>query len=323
MEMASAPQQLRILVADDSLVSRKLVEHALETEPYKLLFAGNGQEALQKVAEHRPDIVITDWMMPDLCGPDLCKAIRAQIQAGYTYIILLTSSSELERLVEGLAAGADDYVTKPFHSRELQARIGVGRRILAMHREIESKNKLLEEAAQKDHLTGLANRRALEEYAQRQLSGATRHKFPFWVLAADLDTFKSINDSYGHAAGDEVLKHFASMLKAETRASDFVARLGGDEFVLVVSHVEKGGVSLLIERLRAKFRAHDFGFDGNETHLGASFGFAGSDAPEDNMNFARLLADADAALYKVKAAERKPSEAQAELASGTRGSKNS
>ena len=224
--MAGASQQLRILVVDDSSVSRRLVEHALETEPYKLLFAVNGQEALQKIAEHRPDVVITDWMMPDLSGPDLCKAIRGQMQTGYTYIILLTSSGELERLVEGLAAGADDYVTKPFHSRELQARIGVGRRILAMHREIEAKNKLLEEAAQKDHLTGLANRRALEEYAQRQLSGAIRHKFPFWVLAADLNGFKSINDTYGHAAGDEVLKHFASLLKAGTRASDFVARLG-------------------------------------------------------------------------------------------------
>lgn len=321
--MAGASQQLRILVVDDSSVSRRLVEHALETEPYKLLFAVNGQEALQKIAEHRPDVVITDWMMPDLSGPDLCKAIRGQMQTGYTYIILLTSSTELERLVEGLAAGADDYVTKPFHSRELQARIGVGRRILAMHREIEAKNKLLEEAAQKDHLTGLANRRALEEYAQRQLSGAIRHKFPFWVLAADLNGFKNINDTYGHAAGDEVLKHFASLLKAGTRASDFVARLGGDEFVLVVSHVDANGVSLLIERLRAKFEAHDFGFDGNETRLGVSIGFAGAEALGDSITFTKLLTEADAALYKVKADRRKTSDSQAELASGTRGSKNS
>lgn len=297
-------EHLRILVADDSPVSRKLLKHALENEPFEVVFATNGAMALQIISEYRPDIVITDWIMPDLSGPDLCKRIRDEGNCEYTYIVLLTSSAEIDRLVEGLAAGADDYLTKPFHARELLARIGVGKRIIAMHREIQTKNRLLEEAARKDHLTGLANRRALEEYAQRQLSGAIRHKFPFWVIAADLDFFKRINDSYGHAAGDDVLKHFAALLKESTRASDICGRLGGDEFVLIVTHVSKDAVPLLIERLQKKFTAHDFSFDGRETHLSASFGFAGSDAPPESTRFMQLLADADVALYKAKAEER-------------------
>jgi len=298
--MLSATGQLRILVADDSPVSRKLLEHALESEPCKVLFAKNGAEALQVISDSQPQIVITDWMMPDLSGPELCKKIREETKAGYTYIILLTSSSDMDRLVEGLAAGADDYVTKPFHPRELLARIGVGQRIIAMHREIETKSRLLEEAARKDHLTGLANRRALEEYAERQLSGAIRHKFPFWVIAADLDDFKLINDSYGHAAGDEVLRYFASMLKENTRASDICGRLGGDEFVVIVTHGSKDGVVLLIERLRKTFAEHDFGFDGKETQLCASFGFAGAEVPQESTGFTQMLADADVALYKAK-----------------------
>src|SRR5246127_5276417 len=114
MAINKTVEQFRILVADDSAVSRKLVEHALELEPCTLLFAENGRQALQKVSEYQPQIIITDWMMPDFSGPDLCRRIRQEAKAGYTYIVLLTSSSDLERLVEGLAAGAEDYLTNPF-----------------------------------------------------------------------------------------------------------------------------------------------------------------------------------------------------------------
>lgn len=300
----SGSEQLRILVADDSAVSRKLVEHALESELYKLLFAKDGREALQIVSESRPHIVIADWMMPDTSGPELCKKIREEFKEGYTYIILLTGSSDMDKLVEGLAAGADDYVTKPFHEKELAARIGVGRRIISMHREIETKNRQLEEAARTDHLTGLPNRRAVEEYARKQLSGATRYKFPVWVIAADLDGFKFINDTYGHSAGDEVLRYFASILKASTRAADICGRLGGDEFVLMLTHVEGKHVPIFVERLKAALTSHDFNFEGNETHVGASFGCAGLDLTEQK-EFGALLAEADAALYRMKAEKRK------------------
>ena len=291
-------EQIRILVADDSPISRRLVEHALEHEPYPVLFAENGTRALEKIAEFQPQIVISDWMMPDFSGPDLCRRIR-QSAAHYTYIILLTSSSDLDRLVEGLEAGADDYVTKPFHEKELIARIGVGRRIISMHREIEAKNRLLEQTARSDHLTGIPNRRAVEEFAAKQISGATRYKFSLWVVTADLNRFKFINDTYGHSAGDEVLKYFAAILKANTRASDICGRLGGDEFALVLTHAATNGVPVMIERLRTALANHDFGFDGHEVHLTASFGMARFE-PGSPKDFAQLLAEADAALYREK-----------------------
>ncbi|MDP9146196.1 MAG: response regulator, partial [Acidobacteriota bacterium] len=149
-----AARELQILVVDDSPVSRKLVEHALEDGPYSLLFARSGREAMDLFARYRPSIVISDWMMPDLCGLDICQRLRADAHRGYTYIILLTSIAEKDNVVKGLAAGADDYLTKPFDPNELLARIGVGRRIIDLHQQIDSKNKLLEQMAHTDPLTG-------------------------------------------------------------------------------------------------------------------------------------------------------------------------
>ena len=197
-----------MLVVDDSPVYRKLVEHALEDGPYSVLFAKSGREALELFARYLPAIVITDWMMPDISGLDLCQRLRADVHRGYTYIILLTSIAEKDNVVKGLAAGADDYLTKPFDPAELMARIGVGRRIIDLHRQIDAKNKLLEEMAHSDPLTGLPNRRAIEDWAARQLRGAARHGFPYWVVLADLDSFKSINDTHGHAGGDALLQKF-------------------------------------------------------------------------------------------------------------------
>src|ERR1700681_3418479 len=258
MRMTDAVQKLQVLVVDDSPVSRKLLEHALAAEPYALLFAKNGEEAMRLFSENKPALVITDWMLPDLSGPELCERIRTDGRSSYTYIILLTSMTEKGSVVEGLAAGADDYLTKPFDSSELRARIGVGRRIIDLHREIDAKNKLLMEMANTDPLTGLPNRRAIEEWAERQLRGAARHGFPFWVVLADLDSFKSINDTHGHAGGDALLQKFAEILKTVIRASDICGRLGGDEFLLVVTHVEADAIYKTIERFREKLAAEQF-----------------------------------------------------------------
>ena len=291
--------RLRVLAVDDSPFSRKLVEHALRGQPYEVAYAKDGREALASIAEFRPNIVITDWMLPDSSGPELCRKIRGECKAGYTYVILLTSNVETERIVEGLAAGADDYLTKPFHVKELVARVGVGRRIIEMHREIEEKNKLLETAARTDFLTGLPNRRAVEEYAAKQLGGAIRHGFPLWVMLADVNKFKLVNDQYGHLAGDEVLKRFAAILKKNTRSSDICGRLGGDEFVLVVTHVPLAHVTNLAERLGATFTIEEFTFEGQNVQITASFGVGGFDLPE-RPEFRDLLSRADSALYEAK-----------------------
>jgi diguanylate cyclase (GGDEF)-like protein len=212
---------------------------------------------------------------------------------------VLTSNSEKGSVVQGLAAGADDYLTKPFDPGELLARIGVGRRIIDLNRQIDAKSKLLEEGARTDKLTGLPNRRAVEEWTVRQMRAAARHGFPVWVVLTDIDSFKSINDTYGHYAGDAVLQTFAELLKRNTRSSDICGRLGGDEFVLVISHVNAENIKLTIERFREQFAALSFPFIGQSVSASASFGVAGLSSGTI-PDFGMLLKQADKALYEAK-----------------------
>lgn len=297
--MSVAKERLKVLVADDSAVYRKLVEQAFREADFSIFFARSGREAIDLFAQHGPAIVITDWVMPDISGIELCQRIRAGSPDSYTYIIILTSVSDKENVVKGLAAGADDYLTKPFHPAELLARAEVGRRIVELHRQVEAKNRLLEELALTDSLTGLPNRRAIEEWAPRQLSGAARHGFPFWVVMADLDDFKNVNDSSGHDAGDTVLKKFSEILKTNSRRSNICGRIGGEEFLFVLTHADKNNVEFVTERIRKEFEEHEFLFGGRVIKVTASFGisgFQGKIAPQ----FSRLLSQADAALYAAK-----------------------
>ncbi len=300
--MSQSGPQLSVLVADDSPIYRKLVAHALDGQEYSVTFAKSGREALDIFAEHAPHIVITDWMMPDVSGLELCERIRSS-ELSYTYIILLTSISDKEMVVKGLAAGADDYLTKPFDPGELKARIGVGRRIICLQRDNEAKNLLLEEAARTDSLTGLPNRRAIEEWAERQIRGASRHRYPLWVVLADLDSFKSVNDNYGHDAGDLVLQKFAELLRSTTRASDICGRMGGEEFVMVLTHVSEQDIGPTVDRLREQFASLIFRFGGKTASVTSSFGIAGFSG-KGCAEFSQLLRQADAALYAAKRAGR-------------------
>jgi two-component system, cell cycle response regulator len=289
--MNKSVQQLKVLVADDSAVYRKLVEQTLPPDQYSILFAKTGQSAIDLFKQHRPALVITDWVMPDLTGIEVCRKIRASAQGSYTYIIIVTSVSEKENVVEGLEAGADDYLTKPFHPKELLARVGVGRRLVDLHQQIESQNRLLKELALTDALTGLPNRRAVEDWAKGQLSAAVRHGFSFSVVIADLDNFKVVNDTYGHDAGDTVLKEFAGILKRSVRSSDMYGRIGGEEFIVIFTHADEHNVGIVVERVLDQLRAHEFWLGGKTVA-----GFDGKGVPE----FAKLVNQADAALYVAK-----------------------
>ena len=289
---------MKIIVADDSAVSRKLIEQALAKGNYDLLWARNGREAILLFIEHHPTIVITNWEMPDLTGIDLCTEIRRQ-QKSFVYVILLTANSQKQQIIKGLTAGADDYLTKPFHAGELLARVGVGSRFAELYRDIETKNQLLEELARTDCLTGLPNRRAVEEWSTRQLSGAARHGFPVWITIADLDNFKTVNDNYGHEAGDLVLKRVAEIMKTNTRFSNLCGRLGSEEFVIVLSQVDRHGAREALERLRTKIESERFNFSGTAVNVTASFGVAGFQ-PRKSLEFADLLRQADDALYVAK-----------------------
>ena len=296
--METHSEKVKIVVADDSPIYRRLIGDALGPEEHTVFFAKNGSEAISLVSANEPAVVITDWEMPDLTGLELCEQIRRE-ERKYTYIILLTSNTLKDQIIQGLRAGADDYLTKPFHPGELLARVGVGRRVAELQRQVHAKNKLLEELALTDALTGLPNRRAVEHWASRELNAAARHGFAFWVVMADLDHFKTINDTYGHDAGDQVLKEFAAIIKARTRASNMSGRIGGEEFVLVLTHNDHDGVQIAIERVRQELEGQTFTIGGTSARVTASFGvavFQGQKAPE----FAELLHQADAALYAAK-----------------------
>ncbi|MGA3178296.1 MAG: diguanylate cyclase [Candidatus Acidiferrum sp.] len=281
--MSASASKYEVLVVDDSPVYRKLVEQVLYAEPYSLLFASNGEEALRMFEEHAPCIVITDWMMPDISGLELCQRIRADNTQPYTYVILMTSSTEKGNVVKGLQAGADDFVD--------------------LNRELAAKNEKLEQAARTDPLTGLPNRRAIEDWASKQLRGAARHGYSLWVVIGDIDCFKNINDTFGHDAGDAVLKTFAEGLKKNTRASDISGRLGGDEFLLVVTHVDPEDVQATVNRFREQFAALSFPLAGQSVGVTASFGVAGFQG-KNVQDFSALVRQADQMLYEAKRAGR-------------------
>ncbi len=215
----------------------------------------------------------------------------------------MTSNTEKGNVVKGLQAGADDYLTKPFDPGEMLARIGVGRRIIDLNRELAAKSRKLEQAAWTDPLTGLPNRRAIEDWSFKQLRGAARHGFSLWVVVGDIDSFKTINDTFGHDAGDIVLKTFADILKKNTRASDICGRLGGDEFLLVITHVEAQGVEATVNRFREQFAALSFPLQGQSVNVTASFGVAGFQNKELH-DFSTLVRKADQLLYEAKRAGR-------------------
>jgi diguanylate cyclase (GGDEF)-like protein len=290
---------LTVLAVDDSTLYRKLVEHSLSGERYTVVFAKNGRAALDLFAEHQPAVVITDWDMPDIGGLELCGRIRRDFRGIHSHVILLTGNTDKAQVIEGLAAGADDYLTKPFHSGELVARVEVGRRIVELHREVQTKNRLLEEMALTDSLTGLPNRRAVDIWASRQLSAAARHDFSLWAVMTDLDLFKKVNDTYGHDAGDTVLKTFADILKTHSRESDICARLGGEEFLLMMTHSDKEGMKTSVGRIRKQFENTSVSFGDKTITATASFGIAefhGTKPPDWNT----LVTRADTALYAAK-----------------------
>ena len=303
--MTETSQGIRVLVVDDSPISRKLLEHTLAEAPYTLNFAKDGADALRLFAERPPDLVIADWELPDIPGPELCRIVRTKFDGAYTYLMLLTSNSDKKSIAEGLAAGADDYLTKPFDAGELRARIGVGRRVIEMHREIEAKTKALSLDARTDPLTGLANRRAVEEWSVKQISGAVRHGYPIWVVLADLDSYKPATDLFGHAAGDAMLQAFGEIIKKNTRVSDMCGHMGGDQFIFVISHVSRENMNLVLNRLRDKIANYDFSFHDVALPLFANFGLAGSEGGE-RLELRIMLQQADGALLEAKRAAQTP-----------------
>lgn len=206
---------MRVLIADDSIVSRHLLDATLRKWGYEVVVACDGVEAWNILqSPDAPKLVILDWVMPGLTGPEVCRLVRQQAKSGensankdsYTYILLLTSKSLKEDLIEGMESGADDYITKPFDQHELKVRLRAGTRIIDLERELIFAREELREQATKDFLMRIWNRSSILDILQRELIRGSREKRALGVVLADLDHFKAINDTFGHFAGDAVLR---------------------------------------------------------------------------------------------------------------------
>ncbi len=291
---------MKVLIADDSLVMRRLLQVTLESWGYEVWAAADGAEAwdlLQR--EDAPQIAVLDWIMPVFTGLEICRLVRRKPRDSYVYLLLLTSKSQREDIVEGMGAGADDYVVKPFDKHELEVRLRAGRRIVELQNALLEIQEALRVQATRDVLTGCWNRRAILDILHRELHRARREQRHLAVVLADLDHFKQVNDQWGHAAGDAVLMESARRLENIVRPYDAVGRYGGEEFLAVLPGCDELGALSLASRLAEGLRANPVQFDGIPVTVTGSFGVA-SIPPTSAAELDDLLRTADEALYEAK-----------------------
>lgn len=294
-------ERMKVLIADDSATSRAMLRAALLKWGYEVVMAENGAEAWDILAKpDAPPMAILDWVMPHLTGPEVCSKVRETRREPYTYILLLTSKNSKDETVEGLEAGADDYIVKPFNQQELSVRLRAGKRIIELQLSLMQAREELREKASKDLLTMLPNRAAIMATLHNEIARCHRDRRTVGVALLDIDHFKKVNDTYGHFAGDAVLRETAARLKSSIRAYDQVGRYGGEEFLVVLPNCDMEQARNQADRMRQRLQEEKILADvGTEIQVTASFGVTISDLTDRNPDiFVRV---ADEALYKAKA----------------------
>jgi len=291
---------VKILIADDSIVSRHLLEATLRKWGYEVVVACDGAEALNLLQkENAPTLAILDWMMPGLTGLEVCRQIRKRSREPYTYILLLTSKSQKEDLIEGMDAGADDYITKPFDQHELQVRLRAGTRLVDLQAELMAAREALREQATKDSLTHLWNRSSIFDILCRELSRAGREGNPVGVVMVDLDHFKAVNDTHGHFAGDAVLCEAARRMQHAIRPYDSIGRYGGEEFLILLPGCDEESCFAQGERLRKHLSQSTMSLTDTSIAVTASLGVTTA-IPGQPWTPEDLIRKADEALYLAK-----------------------
>ena len=299
--MSAAP--LNLLLVEDEPTQLLLTQRMLRRGGYEVDTASDGATALDKLATGRFQFLVTDWEMPGMDGPTLCRRVRAAGLPAYVYILLLTGQISTSSVVIGLDAGADDYVRKPADEAELLARLSAGRRIVQLEQSLRDANAQIQRLSITDPLVGTYNRRYLNEQLTQEVEQARERSQPLAAILADLDFFKSINDQHGHQVGDEVLKHFVGIARGAIRAErDWVARYGGEEFVVVLPDTGLDAALGTAEKIRGLCAAAAVPVESGELAFTASFGVAALDAGVGLHGAAAddLLRHADAALYRSK-----------------------
>lgn len=297
-------RQHQILVVEDNALMRRILDGHLRDMGYRTVTVANGREALERLATGYYPIVVTDLVMPEMDGMELCKNVREMSSEGYVYIIMLTSQDSRENMISGLEAGADEYLVKPVNRAELMVRLKTAERILTLESSLRKSYEEIKALSVRDPLTKVYNRGYLDERLVHEVKRAYRFERPVSLIMFDIDHFKLINDTFGHAIGDRVLVECAELMRLSIRQEiDWIARYGGEEFVIVLPETLLPGALIAAERLRIKLASGVVTADGSEIRVTASFGvtsFTPSSQKEDLSMAAALITGADQALYRAK-----------------------
>ena len=298
---------MKILVADDDSTSLLIARVALQRLGHECDVVTDGTKAWNAFQAGHHDLVLSDWLMPGQTGLQLCQNIRADPHGRYTYVILLTSRGDQAQILEGMSAGADDYLIKPLRPEELEVRMIAADRVTALHHQLAAQRIQLERLngeltilARRDPLTGLNNRRVLQEDLELLEARVTRYAQRYCIALLDIDHFKAYNDTYGHPAGDQALRAVSAQLQHEARAGDALYRYGGEEFLCILPEQTLVGGVHATQRMRASVQNLNLPHLGNDGGvITLSAGVATLD-PDDVRPAYKVLKEADDALYQAK-----------------------
>jgi two-component system, cell cycle response regulator len=288
-----------VLIADDSLVVRAVVRARLEDEGYDVVEAEDGQTAIAMCLQAPPDVVLLDVEMPGLDGHQVLTRLKRDETLRDIPVVFLSGRTSMDDVVAGLRAGAHDYLKKPFQAAELVARVGAAAHVKQLQDRLLERNLDLERLSRTDLLTGLYNRRHLEDQLGRAHRTARRAHRGLGLVLLDIDHFKRVNDTYGHAAGDRVLCEFAERMTSQLRDGDIAGRWGGEEFLVILPDTDPGGALQVANRIRASVAETPFdtsAVDGQAIRVTVSGGcVVGPVATSDD-----LVSAADGGLYAAK-----------------------
>jgi diguanylate cyclase (GGDEF)-like protein len=295
---------MKVLVADDDPGSLLVAQAAVEKSGHECIAAADGDSAWKLYQKHRPQVVVTDLMMPGMDGLSLCRAIRAAGTDSYTYLVLVTSQGSRDDVLAGMDAGADDYVTKPLDPFTLHTRLIVALRVTSLHEDLAGYRIALAEQARTDPLTKLSNRLKLTEDLDILHGRSERYGENYCLAMCDVDNFKTYNDIYGHPAGDAALQKVAAVLATQSRQSDGVYRFGGEEFLLVLPKQSWQGARSAMERIRQTVQGLGIPHSGDPSGVLTLSAGISAYMPGHRPGTDQLLKEADEALYVAKAAGR-------------------
>ncbi len=285
---------MQILIAEDNPTSALFLHRTLERLGHDVDVVVDGVKAWEAVRTSPVPLLISDWMMPWMDGLEPCRRIRVQDNLYYVYIIILASKDRRGDRLDGLRAGADDFLTKPLDAEKLVVLLGIASRIVAVHQRLKRQNELLAELASVDELTATKNRRRFREDLELYFALWSRQAVPLSLVLLDVDHFKQYNDTFGHPAGDEVLRHVAGLLRGVSRNHNVVARYGGEEFAILLPSTPATEAMAVAERLRSQIEFHPWPLRPVTVSLGVATTRA------DTPSCGSLVEAADQALYQSK-----------------------